>query len=197
MIRPTVTALLLLIAQVCAQTLYTVSLENPSFTDIISESITLSVAGVGADGWTTYAVGGSASLEVLEGPSATFTIMSTPVTLEGNFEANSAGWRQSFGAIAETCAFGSDGRGTCVAKVVRASSTSIETYSGSVVPFYTLGVIPGSSTPTPTTPPTSIPSTIPSQTATSTAPNGAAAVGVISPRWIVASTMLGALFRVF
>ncbi|KAJ7640583.1 hypothetical protein B0H17DRAFT_1187154 [Mycena rosella] len=88
MIRSPVTALLLLIAQVCAQTLYIVSHDNPSFTEIMSGSTTLSVAGVGADGWTTYAAGGSVSLDVFEGPSTTTTLISTPEFLDKILEAD-------------------------------------------------------------------------------------------------------------
>ncbi|KAJ7671808.1 hypothetical protein B0H17DRAFT_1084981 [Mycena rosella] len=188
MIRTTATALLLFLTQVSAQTLYMVSEEIPSFTEIVSGATTLSVAGVGADGWTTYDWGGSVSLQVEEEPTTTFTAISTPVGLAGHFEANSAGWREIGGAINDTCAFGSDGRGTCVERIAQASSTRIVTISGSVVPFYTLGVIPGSSTPTPT--PTS--SAVPNQPATSTTPNGAA-VRTIPALWITVSFVVCAL----
>jgi hypothetical protein len=54
------------------------------------------------------------------------------------------------GDVVETCGFGADGRGTCVETITHvqtlAASTATEnlaiTFSGSVVPFYTLPAVP-------------------------------------------------------
>ncbi|KAJ7803704.1 hypothetical protein B0H14DRAFT_2887072, partial [Mycena olivaceomarginata] len=126
---------------VYGQTLYTVSVANPSFTNVVEGSIFVSAVGVGADGWTTYTESGTISLEALEGPSTTTTLFSTPARLEGKFEESASGYRFSLfgGDFAETCAFGPNGRGTCVERKVVASSTIFDiTFSGSVVPFYTI-----------------------------------------------------------
>ncbi|KAJ7919617.1 hypothetical protein B0H13DRAFT_2320271 [Mycena leptocephala] len=65
MIKRTVIALLLsTLVHVHGQTLYTVSVVIPSFTEILEETVSVSAVGVGADGWTTYTESGSASLEV-------------------------------------------------------------------------------------------------------------------------------------
>ncbi|KAJ7921178.1 hypothetical protein B0H13DRAFT_1985830 [Mycena leptocephala] len=174
-------AVLLLLAIIYAvhgQTLYTLSGVNPSFTRIIEGTTSLSAVGVGSDGWTTYSQSGTVSLEVAEEASTTFTIVnpSAPAMLVGEFEENASGFRLSYfipgGEHAETCAFGADGRGTCVERIVDATSTILDTFSGSVVPFYTLAVPAKDGSSPLTTPP---PSPTASGSPPSSSPNGAAA----------------------
>ncbi|KAJ7509423.1 hypothetical protein B0H11DRAFT_1959605 [Mycena galericulata] len=184
-------AILLLLAIIHAvhgQTLYTLSAANPTFTLIVEGTTSLSAIGVGSDGWTTYTQSGTVSLEVEVEPSTTTTLInpSAPAMLVGEFEENASGYRFSIldGEHAETCAFGADGRGTCVERIAVPTTTILDTFSGSVVPFYTLGA-PGKDTST--TPPSS-----PTATPISSSPNGAAAK-VYPITCIVISYVVGSL----
>ncbi|KAJ6550133.1 hypothetical protein B0H19DRAFT_1237159 [Mycena capillaripes] len=144
----------------------------------ILESISVSAAGVGADGWTTYVEVEVITSVVLEAPSTTTTLISTPYTESGSlllfplifeqtltrfgpplavtFEENASGYRESFpitgvgATLYQSCGFGGDGRGTCVQHQVIQSTQEVafETFSGNVAPFYTLVSSPSSGLPT-------------------------------------------------
>ncbi|KAJ7312397.1 hypothetical protein DFH08DRAFT_896927 [Mycena albidolilacea] len=195
-----IAAAILLLAHihvVYGQTLYAVPVVNPSFTDTVEGSTFASAIGVGPDGWTTYTQGGTISFEALEEPSTTSTIISAPARLEGEFEENASGYRFSLlgGELAETCAFGLDGRGTCVERLVQASSTRFDiTFSGSVVPIYTIAAsnAPSTST-TPPSQPTASPGA-PSSTPTSASPNSALAKVVTIP-CILVSCVVGTILH--
>ncbi|KAF7342518.1 hypothetical protein MVEN_01842000 [Mycena venus] len=198
MMQPIATAVLLLahIHVVYGQTLYAVV--NPNFPDIVEGTTFVSAVGVGADGWTTYVQSGTISLDVQEGPSTTVTVVSAPARFVGGFEENASGYRASLvgGEFAETCAFGPDGRGTCVEKLVQASSTRLNTtYSGSIVPVYTIAALnaPSKST-TPPLQPTSSPGP-PSSTPTSASSNSALAKG-FSIACILVSCVVGTILHI-
>ncbi|KAJ6611924.1 hypothetical protein B0H10DRAFT_338633 [Mycena sp. CBHHK59/15] len=202
MTKRTLAVLLLLaiIHAVHGQTLYTLSGVNPTFTLIVEGTTSLSAIGVGSDGWTTYTQSGTVSFEVAVEPSTTFTIInpSAPAMLVGEFEENASGFRFSAlglgGEHAETCAFGADGRGTCVERIVEAASTILDTFSGSVVPFYTLAAPAKDASSPLTTPPSSLTASgsSPSSTPTSSSPNGSAAK-VFPITCIVISCVVGSL----
>ncbi|KAJ7080569.1 hypothetical protein C8R43DRAFT_965712 [Mycena crocata] len=105
---------------------------------------------------------------VLQGLNSDVTkTISTPTTLSFTYEAAASGFRESFSGAdilhLETCAFGADGKGTCVEEFVRPSSTLMEaTRTGSVVHFYTLAAQPTDTAPTPS------PTTSSSSTSSST-----------------------------
>ncbi|KAF8212679.1 hypothetical protein K438DRAFT_1168905 [Mycena galopus ATCC 62051] len=178
---PTLAGLLLsaLVHAAHGQTLYDVSRAIPSFTEIEEGYTSLFAVGVGSDGWTTYTQSGTISLDVVMEPSTTRTLVapSNPAELGGEFEANASGLRVSEfgGELAETCAFGADGRGTCVERQIEASSTLLDvTFSGSVVPFFTLVAVGAQSTLT--TPPSSPTASSFSPASTSTSSTNGAAV---------------------
>ncbi|KAJ7762887.1 hypothetical protein B0H16DRAFT_1528067 [Mycena metata] len=198
MIKRTLAAVLLsTIHAVYGQTLYTVSVANPNFTQILEETVSVFAVGVGADGWTTYTESGSASLLVLEGPSTTTTFAnaSDPVMVVGEFEENASGFRFSDLGVVETCGFGSDGRGTCVEKLPGASSTQTDIFPGSVVPFYTIAAT--EAPPTVTPPPSQSTASVapPSSIPTSASPNGVAAK-VLSITCILVSCVVDTLLHV-
>ncbi|KAJ7483632.1 hypothetical protein FB451DRAFT_1393718 [Mycena latifolia] len=87
MVKHAVPAVLLLnlIYAVRAQTLFTVSAANPSFTTILEGTTFISAVGVGNDDWTTYTEWGTVSLWVIEGPATTETLItpSDPAQLVG------------------------------------------------------------------------------------------------------------------
>lgn len=67
----------------------------------------------------------------------------------GNFIADASGYVveapfEGSMAVVESCTFGSNGVGTCVA-VLPAPFATTSTYSGSIVPFYTLVTTPHNS----------------------------------------------------
>ncbi|KAJ7480810.1 hypothetical protein FB451DRAFT_1556322 [Mycena latifolia] len=126
-------------------------------------SRTISAAGVGDDGWTTYVGFGVASVEVFPEPSgsASTTVFDPPLTVsgahppthfglhavlassQGTIVAGASGFRESVGINLETCTFGADGRGACVVRgalpsVPGGATFTTETFSGSAVPFYAL-----------------------------------------------------------
>ncbi|KAJ7880489.1 hypothetical protein B0H13DRAFT_1891756 [Mycena leptocephala] len=125
-----------------AQTIYGLL---PSNLPILSleGSISMSAAGVGDDGWTTYIGTRVISVEVLGGSTITD---SPPITITGTIVEGASGFRES------TCTFGADGQGACVvAGMFVASSTGTTTISGVAVPFYTFAA----ATTTGATPPAS------------------------------------------
>ncbi|KAF7342520.1 hypothetical protein MVEN_01842200 [Mycena venus] len=183
--QPIAAAVLLLahIHVVYGQTLYEVL--DPNFTNIMEGTTFISAVGVGADGWTTYEQSGTLSLYVEEGPSTTITAVSVPGRLGG---VSLGG-----GQIAETCAFGPDGRGTCVNRLVQASSTRLDTtFSGSMVPFFTIAALNAPSTST--TPP-SQPTGSPSSTPTS-APSSSAPAKVVPIACILVSCVVGTILHI-
>ncbi|KAJ6549854.1 hypothetical protein B0H19DRAFT_1264753 [Mycena capillaripes] len=189
--------LLALIHAVYGQTLYTLSGANPSFTLIVEGTTSLSAVGVGSDGWTTYTQSGTVSLQVEEGPSTTITDInpSAPAMLVGEFEENASGFRISTNGAAETCAFGADGRGTCVNRWIQGSSTIVDTtFSGSVVPWYTFPAPAKDASSSLTTPPSSPTGSSPSSPPTSSSPNSAA-TRVLSITGIVVACVVGTLLH--
>ncbi|KAF8205199.1 hypothetical protein K438DRAFT_1964286 [Mycena galopus ATCC 62051] len=126
-------------------TLYELSGTPGSSTIIGDESITISAAGVGADGWTTYIEEEFITSEVLEAPSTTRTLVTAPITLFVTFEENASGARAVLPAtdigvtLVQSCGYGNDGRATCVAhEDIRSTEVDFQTVTGSVVPFYTI-----------------------------------------------------------
>ncbi|KAJ7753442.1 hypothetical protein B0H14DRAFT_3896563 [Mycena olivaceomarginata] len=118
-------------------------------------TISVAAIGTGSDGGTTYVEVATARPSFLRyhkllGPAGVHTFHCgrgnhSPVN---TFVEDASGWRESEvvfgGSDAVTCSFGTAGRGTCVESVPFRTTTIIATYSGSVVPFYTLAA----STPT-------------------------------------------------
>ncbi|KAJ7110274.1 hypothetical protein C8R43DRAFT_1139423 [Mycena crocata] len=128
------------------QTLYTPAFDaklpfGASFPEPVTR--TVSAAGVGTDGWTTY-------VEIGKLPSATVVIGTSTPTQFGytaTFEADASGVRRVIpqapgvpgtASAVESCAFGGDGRAACVADLVQGGNTLALTLSGSAVPYYTL-----------------------------------------------------------
>ncbi|KAJ7220778.1 hypothetical protein GGX14DRAFT_559564 [Mycena pura] len=134
-----------------AQTLYYVSdAESAQLTVIYSESLTISAAGVGADGETTYIANGVASYDAIKFSDTTTTLLSTPSTYTLTMVESAGGLYQSgSGVDFRTCGFGADGHGTCVDEHVFGSETATLTYAGIVEPYYTLAAVV-TSIPTPT-----------------------------------------------
>ncbi|KAJ6525581.1 hypothetical protein DFH09DRAFT_1188369, partial [Mycena vulgaris] len=132
---------------VSAQTLYEVSVDpGPSATQILDISRTISAAGVGADGWTTYVEKDVETSLVVEEPFRTVTFISVPTTYTFTFEADASGFRDAIpgpftsATSFATCAFIKGRTGSCVDYIVRGGSSTVflETFTGSVVPYYTL-----------------------------------------------------------
>ncbi|KAJ7101697.1 hypothetical protein C8R44DRAFT_809187, partial [Mycena epipterygia] len=172
---------------VSAQTLYDIPqsvFPSGVFTPVVQESVSISAAGVGADGGTTYVEVDVESLIIdTRFPSTTVTLLSVPATVTGTFIVDASDYEYSYTTFfpigpqsssitfAEKCAFGTGtaGMGTCVEQGFGAPTT----YSGRVVPFFTLTA----ATPTPTT-----------------SANGAAPYHVFA-RWSVVWIVLGILFH--
>ncbi|KAJ7120257.1 hypothetical protein C8R44DRAFT_737083 [Mycena epipterygia] len=199
---------------VSVQTLYDVSESVfPSGVSLLAvqESVSISAVGVGVDGGTTYVeIDVESSLVDSQFlPSTTITVISVPTTFTRSFPpalgpylayltssetfiADASGLRYSyppsvfFGSsvtLAETCSFGANGIGTCVEQYLIGPPV---TFSGSVIPYYTLAT----ATPTPTSaPPTSAPPS------TSTSRNGAASHHGFAG-WSMAWLLLGILFHI-
>ncbi|TFK37932.1 hypothetical protein BDQ12DRAFT_666539 [Crucibulum laeve] len=106
-------------------------------TGVPTAQITLSPAGVNADGATTY-------VEEIK----------ISVYVEGfqSFDGTSSSWVEStfttdtstFRGVIQACTIGSDSKGGCVDEILfvedGTTSTLVASYTGSVVPFYTLTV---------------------------------------------------------
>ncbi|KAJ7132522.1 hypothetical protein C8R44DRAFT_871466 [Mycena epipterygia] len=169
---------------VSAQTLYDIpqSVFPSGFsTEVAQESVSISAAGVGADGGMTYIEIEVGSLIIdTQFPSTTISLLSVPTTITETFIADASDLEysvtisgpQSVATLAEKCSFGTGtaGIGTCVLEEGFGAPT---TYSGHVVPFFTLTA----ATPTPTT-----------------SANGAAPYHVFA-RWSVVWIVLGILFH--
>ncbi|KAJ7154789.1 hypothetical protein C8R46DRAFT_1197032 [Mycena filopes] len=139
-----------------AQTLYDVSVPVNSATpedhEVAYDTISLSAAGVGTDGATTYIEQEIESELLFVGSTTTETLLSTPLTMTATLVENASGalWSgpvvicsgggcqvdTSAGPAVQTCAFGTDGYGTCVDRFPYFSGGI--TFSGAVVPYYTL-----------------------------------------------------------
>ncbi|KAJ6506024.1 hypothetical protein DFH09DRAFT_1101531 [Mycena vulgaris] len=149
---------------VSGQTLYFVEVSGDA-TPAIS-TLSISAEGVGPDGATTYVEIGVNPTFVRTIASQTITVLSVPTPFttcargcsnlhDNRFALQTHWWRTRRGSgkatlSAMTCSFASDGSAACV-KVIQvqdASTREAHTFSASVVPFYTLGVTPPSSTPT-------------------------------------------------
>ncbi|KAJ6533508.1 hypothetical protein B0H19DRAFT_1186096 [Mycena capillaripes] len=154
--KPTVAAigLSLILMQTSAQTLYDISDNVPSRTIIVQESISVSAGGTNSNGGTTYVEVFVITSEIDIVPDGTFTQVSVPTTFTKTFVEDSSGRAESVPFMLiyptstlateafETCGFGTDGRGTCVETVSGQSIFGDFTFSGSVVPFYTLPATP-------------------------------------------------------
>ncbi|KAJ7314748.1 hypothetical protein DFH08DRAFT_1040916 [Mycena albidolilacea] len=110
----------------------------------VNVSKSVSAAGVNSNGRTTYVlVEEQTSLFILASTTTIVSQLSVPTTYTWTLIEDASGYQGSVelgsgGSIAvefESCGFGADGRGTCVASAPGFSAT---TRSGSVVPFYTL-----------------------------------------------------------
>ncbi|KAJ7110880.1 hypothetical protein C8R44DRAFT_742657 [Mycena epipterygia] len=164
MLVPVAVLLLSVSIRACAQqtvTLYEVSDTAVGLgpTLVIQESVTFEAAGIGTDGATTYREVVVESALGEGNPTMTsLTPFRTPVKATGNFIADASGYIievpfEGSMIVAASCRFGSDGSGTCVAELLAPLATTT-TYSGPVVPFYTLITTPHSKGP-PGTPGTS------------------------------------------
>ncbi|KAJ7258311.1 hypothetical protein C8J57DRAFT_1472426 [Mycena rebaudengoi] len=148
-----------------AQTLYYFSfppgydaLPSGAPTPSFEMSRTISVGGVGADGYTTYVGVGVISAGDV---GSSRTVYSAPFTIKETIVAGASGFRETRGFNVETCTFGADLRGACVVQgavgVVASgvagttAGTVTETFTGVAVPFYTIAA----ATTTGTTPPDS------------------------------------------
>ncbi|KAJ7120266.1 hypothetical protein C8R44DRAFT_921389 [Mycena epipterygia] len=172
-----------------------VSTPAPTGSDVViqANSFSISAAGVGADGATTYVEVEVESSHLQVEPSRTITFLSVPTTFTNTFIADASGVRLSYATpvpfqlssltrtVAETCSFGANGLGTCVLDNALAGSATASTFSGSVVPLYTLAA----ATTAPTT----------TQPSSSTSPNGAAPHHVFA-HWNVVWMVLGILFHI-
>ncbi|KAJ6540154.1 hypothetical protein DFH09DRAFT_1089899 [Mycena vulgaris] len=136
-----------------AQTLYEVS--HSEGTMIIATYFTVSAAGVGADGGTTYVEVGAVPTGGISDASTTVTAIITPFTYTATLVADASGFRATPlinghpGNIIETCGFGTDARATCVEGVF---GGLIATFTGDLVPFYTLAAATPAPTSTGTSP---------------------------------------------
>ncbi|KAJ7482295.1 hypothetical protein B0H11DRAFT_1218053 [Mycena galericulata] len=151
-------------AFVHAQTLYefvpappssSISLDPVQIVDFVLYSTrTVSAGGTGADGMTTYVENGvvTAISEVVEFyGSLTTTVFPTTSTYTYLFLEDAsrlviptAAVLTNGEVVAESCTFGADNIGACVAKVPLPSSTVTQTIPGSVAPWYTLVATPTS-----------------------------------------------------
>ncbi|KAF8190665.1 hypothetical protein K438DRAFT_1970963 [Mycena galopus ATCC 62051] len=131
-------------------TFYEVSEEtlsgSPALSASLAGGVSISVGGTNSDGGTTYVQVVAETSEVLVGPSTTITLISVPTTKTVTFVENASGLRANLEisgpstteTIVQTCGFGSDGRGTCVETITYVTPTQVLSYSGNVVPGYTL-----------------------------------------------------------
>ncbi|KAJ7098335.1 hypothetical protein C8R44DRAFT_358683 [Mycena epipterygia] len=107
-----------------AQTLYHVGSEIGQITtEALSQSVSVSAAGVGADGATTYVEDILESYIAIEYSDTTVTLLTTPIAYTVTFVADASGYHESFqfgmeGQAFETCGFGADGHGTCVEELL-------------------------------------------------------------------------------
>ncbi|KAJ7351428.1 hypothetical protein DFH08DRAFT_1078441 [Mycena albidolilacea] len=146
-------ALTLALMHVSAQnvTLHVVSQDIPSGSQANQISFTasdsISVGGTNSHGGTTYVDVEVLISEVVIQPHTTITVSSAPTTDTFTWVEDASGFQQtnirSVNGITpetavETCGFGTDGRGTCVESLVSPQTTETITFSGNVVPYFTL-----------------------------------------------------------
>ncbi|KAJ7476358.1 hypothetical protein B0H11DRAFT_2032055 [Mycena galericulata] len=174
---------------VIGQTLYDVSAYSnvpiPSGVAVHQPfSLSISAAGVGADGETTYvavAVESAAYLVSIGSTTATLSTLSPePSTIIATFVEGASGFAYTAGApfaAVESCTFGKDALATCVDLDIVGTSTQTVTYSGSVFPALTLS-------PT---------GTAPASSGTSSAKTGGAEMPVVFLPLVVASVAGGLL----
>ncbi|KAF8143473.1 hypothetical protein K438DRAFT_1993884 [Mycena galopus ATCC 62051] len=140
-------------------TLYAISQDISSGAQVNQISIaaghSLSVAGSNFDGGTTYVDVEVVTSEFFIGADTTVTGVSAPATATFTWVEDASGMQESFLESAsgitpetvvdsETCGFGNDGRGTCVKTLVFPQTTEAITFSGKVVPVFTLVAAPPS-----------------------------------------------------
>ncbi|KAJ7697586.1 hypothetical protein B0H17DRAFT_1197252 [Mycena rosella] len=131
-------------SMVHGQTLQLVSpIQTGSVTALASDTpLSISELGVGADGMTTYVEVGAETLAVEISGTVTRTLLSTPLSFTATFVEDASRWRigTTGRGLFESCTFGADGNGACVNEFVDSggASTLTSTYSGPVLPWYTL-----------------------------------------------------------
>ncbi|KAJ7359691.1 hypothetical protein DFH08DRAFT_846743 [Mycena albidolilacea] len=143
-----------------AQTLLAVSplQTTGSVTFVESATESVSALGVGADGLTTYLRVGAETLALEISGTVTKTLLqaSDAILYTETFLEDAS--RYIAGAtdsgLSQSCTFGADGEGSCVNQFVSqgpgGASTLTSTYSGPVVPWYTLpNAAAAASTPAP------------------------------------------------
>ncbi|KAJ7889882.1 hypothetical protein B0H14DRAFT_2561569 [Mycena olivaceomarginata] len=136
-------------------TLHVVSQDIGSGSQVDQISFTasdsISVGGTNSHGGTTYVGVEVLNSEVLIQLHTTITFLSAPTTATFTWVEDASGFQQtnirSASGIApetavETCGFGTDGRGTCVETLVSPQTTETITFSGNVVPYFTLVAAP-------------------------------------------------------
>ncbi|KAJ7753877.1 hypothetical protein B0H14DRAFT_2635544 [Mycena olivaceomarginata] len=132
-------------------TLYAVSQDVASEANQVSIAASNSVSAAGTDshGGTTYVDVEVVTSEVLIKPDTTITVLSVPTTTTFTWVEDASGIQESFlrsGETAgETCGFGTDGHGTCVETRARPPTTETFTFSGNVVPLFTVAAAPSPS----------------------------------------------------
>ncbi|KAJ7337678.1 hypothetical protein DFH08DRAFT_1082821 [Mycena albidolilacea] len=125
-------------------TLYAVSQDVASEANQVSiaASNSVSVAGTDSHGGTTYVDVEVVTSEVLINPYTTITVLSVPTTATFTWVEDASGKQESFlrsvGTEVKTCGFGTDGHGTCVETLAAPQTTATFTFSGNVVPLFTL-----------------------------------------------------------
>ncbi|KAJ6550168.1 hypothetical protein B0H19DRAFT_1265028 [Mycena capillaripes] len=159
MMKPTFRSIvafsLTLMQSTSAQTLSGVSGDMPSQAGILQESLSVSAGGTNLNGGTTYVEVDAITSDVIIEPYTTLTVYSAPTTLTETFVEDASGRAGSIPIMFTispsttateafvTCGFGADGRGTCVETILGQSGIfGAFTFSGSVVPFYTLPATP-------------------------------------------------------
>ncbi|KAJ6570967.1 hypothetical protein DFH09DRAFT_1463131 [Mycena vulgaris] len=156
-----------------AQTLYrlvvpTVTISGPPGVVTESEFATesISAAGVGADGMTTYVEEGliSAFVDLRSGTTFSFKPTSTPFTRTFEEDASRLRFGSSDGPgdIYGACTFEADGKGACVAMVPELTTTFTTTITGSAAPWTTLNAAAAITTTATLTSQTATPSPSPS-----------------------------------
>ncbi|KAJ7097405.1 hypothetical protein C8R44DRAFT_369908 [Mycena epipterygia] len=147
-IRSIIAALLLSTSiHVCAQTFFDVTVTG-STTEVVFGTTSISADGV--DGGTTYVQVAVQSLVLEEEPTTTFTLVTALATFTNTFVADASGFRLSESfvgepSLIETCVFSANRLGTCVEERPSGTRTGTETFSGTVVPFYTLAAVASTS----------------------------------------------------
>ncbi|KAJ7060936.1 hypothetical protein C8F01DRAFT_177573 [Mycena amicta] len=165
-----------------AQTLKAVTpLPTGPVTVIVGQRVSVSALGVGADGMTTYLEVGAETLALEASGTVTQTLLTGEIPFTATFleDASRIVIGTTGSGLFESCTFGADGTGTCVNQFVdvgaSTTSTLTTTFTGPVVPWYTLNAAAASGSPsepiTESSPPTSPTA---SNSGSSSAPSGSA-----------------------